>query len=230
MVAILGVKYQGNLFNSQQIEIPRCATMLRVNQIGDLSMHWYERARDLATQQKVSHETIAERIGRGRSTVSGWLSGDREPKLDEISMLAKALGVSSRWLLFGEGEDYKSDYQPPIRDEVLVPVWDSEGQTEKFISAPADVGVNNRAYLIDKDSGCEVAPAGTRVIVNTNITPASKDYVVAKVHSEVSVFKYLEVAGKKFLGVDDQRVPLIEIGAGTEIIGVAVFLSRKIRN
>lgn len=55
-------------------------------------MHWYERARDLAAQLKISHEAIAEKIGRGRSTVSGWMSGDREPKLEEIEMLSKALG------------------------------------------------------------------------------------------------------------------------------------------
>ncbi|MEL5384136.1 helix-turn-helix transcriptional regulator [Serratia ureilytica] len=204
--------------------------MIESNQIGDLFMHWYERARDLAAQQKVSHEAIAERIGRGRSTVSGWLSGDREPKLDEISMLAKALGVSSRWLLFGEPEDFKATEQLPSRDEVLVPLWNKDGPTDGAVTAPSDVGVNNRAYVIEKDSGCEVAPSGTRVIVNAKLTPISKDYVVAKVQDELSVFKYLEVAGKKFLGVDDQRVPLIEIGAGVEMIGVVVFLSRKIRN
>ncbi|WP_455872002.1 helix-turn-helix domain-containing protein [Serratia proteamaculans] len=204
--------------------------MLESNQIGNLFMHWYERARDLAAQQKVSHEAIAERIGRGRSTVSGWLSGDREPKLDEISMLAKALGVSSRWLLFGEPEDFRPTEQITPRNEVLVPLWNKDGQTDGMVTAPADVGLNNRAYIIEKDSGCDVAPSGTRVIVNAKLSPVSKDFVVAKVQDEISVFKYLEVAGKKFLGVDDQRVPLIEIGAGVEMIGVVVFLSRKIRN
>lgn len=204
--------------------------MLESNQIGNLFMHWYERARDLAAQQKISHEAIAERIGRGRSTVSGWLSGDREPKLDEISMLAKALGVTSRWLLFGEPEDFKP--APPIsnKDEALVPIWNKDGQTNETVTVPGDVGLNNRAYLIEKDSGCEVAPAGTTVIVNAKIAPVSKDFVAAKVQNEISVFKYLEVAGKKFLGVDDQRVPLIEIGAGVEMIGVVVFLSRRMRN
>ncbi|MFT2790564.1 helix-turn-helix domain-containing protein [Serratia sp. T13T92] len=193
-------------------------------------MHWYERARDLAAQQKVSHEAIAEKIGRGRSTVSGWLSGDREPKLDEINMLAKALGVSSRWLLFGDPEDFKPIEKTTPRDEVLVPLWNKDGQTDEVITAPADVGLNNRAYIIEKDSGCDVAPAGTRVIVNIKLNPVSNDYVVAKIQDEISVFKYLEVAGKKFLGVDEPRVPLIEIGAGVEMIGVAIFLSRKIRN
>lgn len=193
-------------------------------------MHWYERARSLAAQQKVSHEAIAERIGRGRSTVSGWLSGDREPKLDEISMLAKALGVSSRWLLFGEPEDAKATEQYTPRDEVLVPLWNKDGPTGSLITAPAEVGINIRAYLIEKDSGCEAAPSGTRVIVNTKLTPVTNDFVVSKIHDELSVFKYLEVAGKRFLAVDEPRVPLTEIGTGVEMIGVVVFLSRKIRH
>ncbi len=193
-------------------------------------MHWYERARDLAAQQKMSHEAIAERIGRGRSTVSGWLSGDREPKLDEISLLAKALGVSSRWLIFGEPEDYKSIEQNTPRDEVLVPLWNKDGPDGALVTAPADVGLNNRAYVIEKDSGCDAAPSGTRVIVNTKLTPVTNDFVVAKVHDEISVFKYLDVAGKRFLAVDEPRVPLTEIGTGVEIIGVVVLLSRKIRN
>jgi transcriptional regulator with XRE-family HTH domain len=204
--------------------------MLESNQIGDLFMHWYERARDLVAQQKVSHEAIAEKIGRGRSTVSGWLSGDREPKLDEISMLAKALGVSARWLLFGDPEDFQPSAPLVTREEVLVPLWNKDGQTDQLITAPADIGLNTHAYLIEKDSGCDVAPSGTMVIANPEIRPVSKDFVVAQVQDEISVFKYLEVAGKRFLGVDDQRVPLIEIGAGIEIIGVVVFLSRKMRN
>lgn len=193
-------------------------------------MHWYERARDLAAQQKMSHEAIAERIGRGRSTVSGWLSGDREPKLDEINMLAKALGVTSRWLLFGDPEDFKTIEKATPKDEVLVTIWDKDGQTDEVITTPADIGLNNRAYIIEKDSGCDAAPAGTRVIVNTKLNPVSNDFVVAKIQDEISVFKYLEVAGKKFLGVDEPRVPLIEIGAGVEMIGVAVLLIRKTRN
>lgn len=193
-------------------------------------MRWYERARDLAAQQKMSHEAIGERIGRGRSTVSGWLSGDREPKLDEIGMLAKALGVSSRWLLFGESGDLKTNDRSALRDEIQVPLWNKEGPTDKLITAPADVGANTRAYIIEKDSGCDVAPSGTIVIVNVKLSPVSKDFVVAKVLGELSVFKYLEFTGKKFLGVDDQRVPLIEIGTGVDMIGVVVFLSRKIRN
>lgn len=204
--------------------------MLESNQIGDLFMHWYERARDLAAQLKISHEAIAEKIGRGRSTVSGWMSGDREPKLEEIEMLSKALGVSSRWLLFGDPSDYQSISTPIITNEVHVALWGAEGPTGEMVTAPSEFGIGTRAYFIEKDSGCDVAPAGTTIIVDTKIMPITKDYVLANIKGELSVFKYLEVAGKKFLGVDDQRVPLIEVNIDIDLIGVVVFLSRKIRN
>lgn len=192
-------------------------------------MQWYERARDRASQLKLSHESIAERIGRGRSTVSGWMSGDREPKLEEISMLSKVLGVPAQWLFFGDINDYNSVPKSTYSDEIQIPIWNINGKTNKLVTVPSDVSIHAKAYIIQKDSGCGIAPAGTLLVIDHNIKPETKDYVFAEVNAEFSLFHFLEAAGKCFLSVDDHRLPLIEINEDVKIMGVLVFLSRKLK-
>ncbi|XBS71128.1 helix-turn-helix domain-containing protein [Acerihabitans sp. KWT182] len=89
-------------------------------------MEWFERARELAAQQKIAHEKIAERIGRGRSTVSGWLAGEREPKLQELSLLAKVLGVTPQYLLFGDQDQYDNSQIMPYSDVIEIPIFEGE--------------------------------------------------------------------------------------------------------
>lgn len=48
---------------------------------------------------------FAERLGEKESTVSRWLTGKREPRLDKIAEMAKVLGCSVPDLLSEEGKD-----------------------------------------------------------------------------------------------------------------------------
>lgn len=191
-------------------------------------MQWYERARDIAAQKGISHDKIAERIGKGRSTVSGWLAGEREPKLAQITMLAKVLGTTPQALLFGTDGNEPAEGEP-YDGVTAVKVWDGEKLSNKTVPAPDDIGVNSFAFILPFDSGCDVAPKGTSVIVDPDIDPVNGDYVLAKVKETASVFRMVFLAGDHFLSVDDQRAPFVPLPSA-ELMGVIVFISRKVKS
>ena len=47
----------------------------------------------------MSQETLAARIGVSRQAVSKWETGEAEPELGKLRLLAEAFGVSADWLL-----------------------------------------------------------------------------------------------------------------------------------
>lgn len=192
--------------------------------------NWYLRAKERASELNISHAILAERIGKGRSTVSGWLSGVREPKLYEISMIANSLGVSAQWLLFGNSKENGDPLMNTYTHEIKVNVWNDSSITDDLITVPASIGLNTRAYILSKDSGCDIALKGTRIVVNPNIEPHNKDYIYAKINNDLSVFRLIKTAGKVYIGVDDPRVPLIEILNHEGVLGVVVFASRTMRS
>ena len=190
---------------------------------------WYLRAKERAYELKISHEAVADIIGRGRSTVSGWLSGEREPKLFEISMLANCLGVSEQWLLFGSKYENHAPPSSKYTNEIQVNVWNKNIKTNELITIPASLGLNTRAYILTQDTACDIAHEGTRIVVNPHIEAHNNDYIFANINNDLSVYRLLKIAGKEYIGVDDQRVPLLEIFNHDDVLGVVVFASRTIR-
>lgn len=51
----------------------------------------------------LSQEALAERLGVSRQAVSKWETGDAEPELSKLRLLADAFGVTADWLLSAEG-------------------------------------------------------------------------------------------------------------------------------
>lgn len=63
-----------------------------------------ERLREARKAAKLSQEALAKRIGRTKSTISRWESGERNPKMFEMVELEKTLGVPAESLLYGTEE------------------------------------------------------------------------------------------------------------------------------
>lgn len=57
----------------------------------------------------LSPAEVARQIGMSKATLSRWMTGERIPKMDNIDMLARYLGVT-REQIVGKGED-KTKYQ-----------------------------------------------------------------------------------------------------------------------
>lgn len=63
-----------------------------------------ERLREARKTAKLSQEALAKRIGRTKSTISRWESGERNPKMFEMVELEKILGIPAETLLYGKEE------------------------------------------------------------------------------------------------------------------------------
>lgn len=60
-----------------------------------------ERLKEARKSAKLSQEALAKSIGRTKSTISRWESGERNPKMFEMVELEKILGVPAETLLYG---------------------------------------------------------------------------------------------------------------------------------
>ena len=60
-----------------------------------------------------SQEALAEQLGVSRQAVSKWETGEAEPELKKLRLLAEVFGVSTDWLLSDEEpqEEAKSDFE-----------------------------------------------------------------------------------------------------------------------
>ena len=60
-----------------------------------------------------SQEALAEQLGVSRQAVSKWETGEAEPELKKLRLLAEVFGVSTDWLLSDEEpqEEEKSDFE-----------------------------------------------------------------------------------------------------------------------
>lgn len=63
-----------------------------------------ERLKEARKTAKLSQEALAKKVGRTKSTVSRWESGERNPQMLELVELEKALGVSAHKLMYGTDE------------------------------------------------------------------------------------------------------------------------------
>lgn len=61
-------------------------------------MEWFERAQKHCQKHKIRDKHIAEAVNISTTTVSFWMRGIRQPKLEQKIGIAKALGVSVHWL------------------------------------------------------------------------------------------------------------------------------------
>ena len=79
------------------------------------------RIKYLRQQRGITQKQLAQAISVAPSTVGQYEQGSREPKMDILICIAKALNVSLDYLL--TGEEYKGDSYKPI----LKPLTGQEG-------------------------------------------------------------------------------------------------------
>lgn len=71
----------------------------------------YERLRLACKEKGLNIKEFAETTGMPYRTAQSYLSGDREPNADGMTIICTRLRVNINWLLTGEGEHFIQDYQ-----------------------------------------------------------------------------------------------------------------------
>jgi SOS-response transcriptional repressor LexA len=185
------------------------------------------------TMMGITQGALAKASGVSQPTIWRLTKGEAEGSRKLVD-IARALDVNVQWLASGEGEMRGASAISAIdkvKSGTTIPVWGAEGKTGEIVSAPNGVKAKKswRAYILDRNSGCSEATAGSIVIIDTDVPPESGDLVIAKVNSRFSVYRYLEGPSNGFLTVDDPRLPAVELSEESKLIGVAIFLIRDLR-
>lgn len=183
--------------------------------------------------------SLAKNVGMAQSSVwklvSGGAKGSRK-----IVEIARVLGVRPDWLIDGTG-DMRSNADEQIKTSISssapykglfpVEIFNDDGATGDKLMVPSPIKSDTcRAYQITVNTGCALVPAGTFIVVDSNESPGNEDLVYANVNGSNSVYKFIKGGLHGYLSVDDERVPLLEVGNGVVISGVVVFLLRNMKN
>lgn len=198
-----------------------------------------ERLQQAMTAKGFSQGGLAKASGVAQPTI--WrLANGHAKGTTKLLDIAHALGVSVDWLANGVGAmeaDDQANAAPSARLDMrlggafFVPIYDkNEDETDLSICVPESVKSDTcRAYVLERNSGCYEAPAGTTIVVDTAERPGNGDFIYARVAGTVSVYKFVEGGATGYLSVDDERVPLMPVSPDVEIIGVVVFLLRDLK-
>lgn len=76
--------------------------------------------------QRLTQKELGEMVSVSQPTVADWEGGVRTPSLEQVELLAKALGVSPAWLAFNEGAMLAGHHDPP---KVMPPGKRVSGET-----------------------------------------------------------------------------------------------------
>lgn len=148
---------------------------------------WVERANERAKALEMTDTRIAALCGVSRPTVSNWMNGKREPRLEQKMQLAQALQVSMNWLETGE-EGLPDKHLPTISmDDIsaLLSEYDEKQQTFSTTASSAiqiiETG-SKRSFLVQLDNDTMTdplradirhIPEGATVQIDADMPPKS---------------------------------------------------------
>ncbi len=73
-----------------------------------------EKIHTCRKKQGLSQEALAEQLGVSRQAVSKWETGEAEPEIGKLKLLAQAFGVTTDWLLSEEEPAPQTESEPQV--------------------------------------------------------------------------------------------------------------------
>lgn len=184
--------------------------------------------------------SLANAVNMAQSSVWKLISANASGSRRVVD-IARVLNVRPEWLANGVGpmREGSSNKDEPCENKTAivkysgmfpVDIHDDKGPTGNKIMVPDLVESQTcKAYRLKVNSGCTEAPAGTIIVVDSNEQAGTDDLVYAYVNGVPSVYRFVQGGNNGYLSVDDPRVPLIDIGFNSEIIGVVVYILRNMK-
>lgn len=128
--------------------------------ISGMRNEWYKRARKLMSRMNMTQEDMSKTLDVTRPAIGHWLSGRREPGLDNLVRIAKLLKCSTDLLLCGKVSEFDID---DVDREFLRLLNDlTSNQIERLMDEMRSISKNNS----------EIRNAPTR---NYTVTPGMDD-------------------------------------------------------
>lgn len=165
---------------------------------------------DLLEEKDLSQRDLARLTGYSTSSISAWKRGDHLPKDENIKGLAKALGVSYKYLL-GKEEDEEEKTLPIINTEEN---FNLEDLDLDFVMRIADDSM--------KGSGCE---EGDLVFFKKQKDVEDCDLAAVKVGDQVILRQIKKIDGKTLIVADSLRYRsmILEEESDVAILGKAIY-------
>lgn len=197
-----------------------------------------ERLAYAMNERGISQGALAKASGIAQPTIWRLVNGKAKGSTRLVD-IANALSVRVEWLDNGQGpmdqDDQTYPHQPAQEMKpggvFSVPLYDSkDNPTDSVIYVPREVESRHcRGYILERNSGCYEAPAGTIIVVDSSEKPGSDDLVYAQVNGTRSVYRFIDGGANGYLSIDDERIPLIPVSDSVTISGVVVFLLRDLK-
>lgn len=88
------------------------------------------RINALLAKKNISKAEFYEKCNLTSASYSNWNTGKTRPKMKNIEKIARFLGVTSEYLLYGDGEEKESAPDPKTEGVKKVPAIEGDGYTE----------------------------------------------------------------------------------------------------
>jgi SOS-response transcriptional repressor LexA len=205
---------------------------------------WTDRAKQRIRDLNILHREIAESLRVSRASVTHYLSGRREPSLDQLIELATLLKTTPSWLQFGIDSpsdlcSNDSNVKPVVPMSSYVPVitWSDASQWKKIAKdyQPQEAEwipyaghpIPDAFALRIKGDSME-ALQGTSFVENTYViiaphrVPKDQDFVITQLkNAEEAILRQLTFEGEqRFLKPLNPRYLVTKMKAGVKICGV----------
>lgn len=135
----------------------------------------------IITHYNLSVKKFAEVLGMPQTTVNGYVTGTREPKMDfVIAIINRFENISAEWLMRGNGEMLKS-----------IPAISSSNQGDGNNIEYNNVGIGNNvnASLSDSKNLKEISPTGKIEMSADPIDLTTSDSEMALLKAEIAHLK-----------------------------------------
>lgn len=206
-------------------------------------MNLHEKIYELRKNEGYSQETLSEKLGVSRQSVSKWETGESVPEIDKIVALSKIFSVTTDYLLNDDYED-KTENETVKEDTVSVELKDIEAVKETVKNKTpkyawlvgvllAIIGVSVLLKVLIPVAATSMFMVNTNAEVIEAQTVVSQEYFGSDV-SDVTIENYGEASATAATGVLFWNILLIILpsllgGVGLAAVGIvlAVKLKRK---
>lgn len=170
-----------------------------------MAQTWIERAKSRMHEMGISQQTLAQSLGSTRGAVGHYLSGRRNPNLQQIQIIAKKLQVHPAWLLYGqeimEIREEQAAYSSIQAAQYNIPV------TGTTVSGPGNV-IEGQIKLTTQSNNCyalnivgpDYSPRmyeGEAILIDPDLEPSPGDEVIIKSGNGVSLYTLINIRNQK---------------------------------
>lgn len=203
---------------------------------------WYDLAKQLMRAQGMSQDSLADLMGITKGGLSHWLNGRREPNLEDIARIMRALGrrqftVTHDGMVIDDSVSNTLPGAPPL-DVGRYPVidWKDAGcymeESKRALLPHVNTSVicsDDSYWLVAKGESMNAPqglsiPAGTMILVDPHAPAIDGKLVIAQLEEgQTPTFKQLIIdGGQKLLRSLNPLYPPIPLNPESKIIGVVV--------